>query len=186
MSNTQQFGAEPCTKHLVLGGARSGKSSYAEQLAIECSLPVNKQKIYIATATADDSEMQSRISHHQQRRDDSWLLIEEKTHLADIVLRYQTPNYCLLVDCLTLWLSNCMHSDIWQQQSDAFIRAAADSSADIIMVSNEVGSGIVPLGQLSRDFVDNSGRLHQQLAQHCDLVTLVVAGLPLALKQTKL
>ncbi|MBX2808348.1 MAG: bifunctional adenosylcobinamide kinase/adenosylcobinamide-phosphate guanylyltransferase [Cellvibrionaceae bacterium] len=169
-------------KHLILGGARSGKSRYAEQQAQSLSETSQRQVVYIATATAGDGEMAARIEAHQQRRPRVWQLIEAPVQLADVVMQFSSPHDCLLIDCLSLWLSNCLHQQQWALQRDNFIKALAQTQATVFLVSNEVGSGIVPMGELSRQFVDESGRLHQQLAACCDRVSLVVAGLPLALK----
>ena len=166
------------TKQLILGGARSGKSRVAEEWAKVSG----KQLIYIATGTGGDAEMTARIHHHQQQRGSEWHLHEEPEALADALQTYDNPQYCVVVDCLTLWLSNCLHGNNWQQQCDSFLAAFEQSQADILLVSNEVGSGVVPLGELSREFVDESGRLHQLLAKQCDAVSLIVAGLPLSLK----
>jgi len=169
------------TLELILGGARSGKSRLAEQRALASGL----KAIYVATAQAGDGEMASRIAHHQSRRDSSWVLVEEPVELASVIRDYAKPENCLLVDCLTLWLSNCLHHNQWQQQREAFFNALADCSGHIILVSNEVGMGVVPMGELSRQFVDESGFLHQQLATVCQRVTLVAAGLPLDLKNER-
>lgn len=173
-------------KHLILGGARSGKSHYAEQLA----LASNKEVIYIATGSAGDDEMQARIAKHQADRPNHWQTIEEPMLLADTIERYANTRHCLIVDCLTLWLSNIMFNsqgeyqeDIFLQQKQALLNELPYIHADIILVSNEVGSGIIPMDSMSRRFVDEAGRLHQQLAQLCSHVTLVTAGLAQALKQ---
>lgn len=163
---------------LILGGARSGKSRLAEKRA----LSTGKQCYYLATATADDKEMAARIREHQSRRDDQWTLIEEPLQLSKTLLEYQHESRCILVDCLTLWLSHCLHQDCWQKESKALLEALKTLRGQIIFVSNEVGSGIIPMGQLSRQFVDQSGFFHQALAEHCHRVTLSVAGLPLQLK----
>lgn len=171
-------------KHLILGGARSGKSTYAEKLALELlqqSSP-NSQLFYIATATAEDGEMANRISQHQARRDNRWLTIEEPIELADTLLKCPTEA-TILVDCLTLWLSNCLHQNCWDSQKAKLHDAVAKTPANVIFVSNEVGSGVVPMGELSRQFVDESGWLHQRLAEQCSDASLVVAGLPWALKR---
>lgn len=167
-------------KQLVLGGARSGKSRHAESLA-EAS---GKSLIYIATGQALDEEMAARIEHHRETRVADWQTIEEPVHLADTLQRLQREkaDAVVLVDCLTLWLSNCLADNCWDQERDALIALWPELKLDCILVSNEVGSGVVPLGPLSRTFVDESGRLHQQLAQSCDSVQLVVAGLALTLK----
>jgi adenosylcobinamide kinase/adenosylcobinamide-phosphate guanylyltransferase len=167
-------------KHLILGGARSGKSQYAENLAIASE----KKLIYIATAEALDGEMCTRIAHHQQQRDTRWLTVEEPKQLAKTLEKYAAADTSILVDCLTLWLTNLLLSD-----EDTFIceRAAlletfSTLPGDIFLVSNEVGMGVVPMDALSRRFVDEAGRLHQQLASQCDAVTMLVAGLPLSIK----
>ena len=173
-------------QHLILGGARSGKSHYAEQLA----LATQKEVIYIATGTAGDEEMQQRIEKHQSDRPQHWQTIEEPMLLADTLERYANTQHCLLVDCLTLWLSNILfdaqgnyQEDVFLQQKQALLNELPYIHADIIFVSNEVGSGIVPMDSMSRRFVDEAGRLHQQLAQLCTHVTLVTAGIALPLKQ---
>lgn len=172
---------------LILGGARSGKSRLAEQRAQDWRERTGGELIYLATARAGDGEMGRRIALHQERRDQHWRLIEEPLDLAQTLTAFENKSACLLVDCLTLWISNCLHEGTWERQRDRLIEQVAQlrrnaSPLELILVSNEVGSGIVPLGELSRDFVDASGWLHQALAEYCDTVTLVVAGLPLELK----
>lgn len=166
------------TKQLILGGARSGKSAEAERRCLATS----KQLIYIATGAAGDGEMAERIAIHRSRRGAEWTLVEEQSQLLTTLQRFNSAEYCVLVDCLTLWLSNCLHFECWESESKALVDGLAALQCDVVLVSNEVGSGVVPLGQLSRQFVDESGRLHQQLAQICDGVSLVVAGLPVELK----
>ncbi len=173
-------------QHLILGGARSGKSNYAEQLA----LASNKQVIYIATGTAGDDEMRERIEKHQSERPRYWQTIEEPQLIADVILKNVGSSNYLLVDCLTLWLSNILfdaqgeyQEDIFLQQKQALLDVLPDLQTDISLVSNEVGSGIVPMDKTSRRFIDEAGRLHQQLAKICSHVSLVTAGLPQALKQ---
>ncbi len=163
---------------LILGGARSGKSTLAEQRALSTGLEL----VYIATATAGDHEMSRRIAHHQQRRGTTWQLVEEPAELADALLRHQGPQCCIVVDCLTLWLSNCLHRDCWEQQKESLLLTLPELAGHILLVSNETGLGVVPMGELSRQFVDEAGFLHQQLAALCQRVTLTVAGLPLTLK----
>lgn len=170
---------------LILGGARSGKSHYAEQLAIKST----KNVIYIATGEARDPEMQQRIEQHQHQRPAHWLTIEEPIELAAVLTAQAKHTNCLLVDCLTLWLSNSLFNHagelqeiIFKQQKDALLNCLTDANADIILVSNEVGSGVVPIDKMSRRFVDEAGRLHQQLAHCCDEVILVTAGLAQVLK----
>lgn len=170
-------------KQLILGGARSGKSSLAEQLASHS----NKTVYYLATANSrlNDAEMAQRIDHHRQQRPANWQTIEEPIQLAAQLQQLDSPNHCLLVDCLTLWLSNCLFNesaDCWSQQRQALIDTLLKARADIILVGNEVGSGIVPMGEANRQFVDENGFLHQTLASHCERVVFVAAGLPLVMK----
>jgi len=170
-------------KKLILGGARSGKSSYAEKQAIDIAKSESKELLYIATATNNDGEMRIRIKQHAQRRTEDWRLIEEPINLAIPIDKFNSDNYCILIDCLTLWLSNNLLSDSFPANKELFLNAFKRSQATILLVSNEVGSGVVPMGELSRQFVDESGWLHQELASICDEVALVVAGLPLLFKQ---
>jgi len=168
-------------KQFILGGARSGKSRYAEKIA-ETS---GKTIIYIATATAGDDEMKQRILFHKQQRPDHWKLVEEPIKISEVLRDNDNADCCLLVDCLTLWLSNCltMEGDInISQQQDDLINTISNLNAELILVSNEVGQGIVPMSELGRIFVDESGRLHQKLAQVCDNVVFITAGLPQILK----
>ena len=170
-------------KELILGGARSGKSAMAMQKAFAS----NKEVIFIATATAHDEEMAARIAHHQADRPSHWQLVEEAHALAASLQQHAARDRCLLVDCLTLWLSNLLDSDPVNEQGfrhehDALLEILPTLPGHIILVSNEIGMGIVPMGQLSRRFCDEAGRLHQQLASLCDRVTLSIAGLPHILK----
>jgi len=170
-------------KQLILGGSRSGKSRLAEKYAKETSM----KRVYVATAKALDTEMKARISLHQAQRGDLWELVEAPTQLAAAIEKYSAENTCVLVDCLTLWLSNCLLSEdktLWATEREALILVAKEASGSLIFVGNEVGSGIVPMGELSRLFVDENGRLHQDLAALCDKVVYVVAGLPHVLKPT--
>lgn len=168
-------------KELILGGARSGKSALAQQRAMASAKPV----LFVATATAGDAEMAARIERHRRDRPAGWTVIEEPLALADVLLTQAAAQCCVLVDCLTLWLSNLLaESDArLEQECQALLTALPELPGDIIFVSNEVGMGIVPMGALSRRFCDEAGRLHQALAQCCDRVTFVAAGLPLTLKQ---
>ena len=171
-------------KELILGGARSGKSHYAEVCAKESGLNV----IYVATAQALDDEMQQRIQHHQQQRPNHWQLIEEPLDLVSVLKNNSNTNTCILVDCLTLWLSNLLFSDNHksniQENIDDLINTLPELSGKIIFVSNEVSMGIIPMGELYRQFVDEAGRLHQRLAAQCENVTLMVAGIPNQIKAT--
>lgn len=166
---------------LVLGGARSGKSRYAEQLAQATQKPV----LYIATATASDAEMAARIAHHQQQRPADWKLCECPLDLiARIEAEAQKPQ-TILVDCLTLWLNNQLFhfpSQHFPELFDELVKKLESANADIIVVANEVGLGIIPLGEISRTFVDEAGRLNQRIAQVADQVFFIAAGLPLCLK----
>ena len=162
---------------LILGGARSGKTALAQQLAAASGLEV----VYVATAQAQDQEMQARIQRHRQERPVHWELCEEPLRLADALERLGSPQRCLLVDCLTLWLTNLLLSeqpDLLEQQLTALEQLLPSLPGRIILVSNETGLGVVPLGELSRRFVDETGFLHQRLAQRADRVIFTVAGLP--------
>lgn len=170
---------------LVLGGARSGKSRYAEQQAIASGLQV----IYIATAEAGDEEMRSRIAHHRNQRPQHWQTVEQPIHLAQAIQDYASPQHCILVDCLTLWLCNVLfdkrgelQTDRYQQHSDALLATLAGCKQRVILVSNEIGSGVVAADAMTRRFVDEAGFLHQKIAQLSNQVVLVTAGLPQILK----
>lgn len=167
-------------KHLILGGTRSGKSNFAESTAVA----TDKKLVYIATAQALDEEMRVRIMHHQSSRIDQWITVEEPLTLASSLQQHSTENTCILVDCLTLWLTNILlaSEEVFQREHAALLEILPQLAGDIIFVSNEVGMGIVAADPLSRRFVDEAGRLHQALAKICDKVTLVFAGLPLQLK----
>ncbi|BBM03658.1 bifunctional adenosylcobinamide kinase/adenosylcobinamide-phosphate guanylyltransferase [Microbulbifer sp. GL-2] len=175
--------------HLILGGARSGKSRLAQQRAEHWLQSNNASGLtYVATATAGDEEMRSRIAQHQSERDQRWQTIEEPIALAEALIA-APHTHCILVDCLTLWLSNCIHQGVWERERNALLQCIElkrsnpnNGATPWIFVSNEVGSGIVPLGQLSREFVDAAGWLHQALAERADSVTLAIAGLPLTVK----
>ncbi len=168
-------------KELILGGVRSGKSRLAEQHALATGLPVT----YIATATAEDEEMRARIAHHQAQRSSHWQLLEEPIGLAAALQHAAKKDHCVLVDCLTLWLTNllCVEDGTrMQQEIAALLQILPDLPGHIILVSNETGMGVVPLGELTRRYCDEAGRLHQALALSCERVILTVAGLPLHLK----
>ena len=168
-------------KELVLGGARSGKSGYAQQQALASQLPM----IYVATATAGDSEMQQRIERHRADRPTHWQLIEEPIALASTIIANTSPESCILVDCLTLWLSNLLVADdeqFMQNEINQLCEVVPVVQGRLILVSNETGLGIIPMGELTRRYCDEVGMLHQRLAQLCDHVTFMVAGLPQKLK----
>ncbi|MEN8273859.1 bifunctional adenosylcobinamide kinase/adenosylcobinamide-phosphate guanylyltransferase [Acinetobacter seifertii] len=169
---------------LILGGARSGKSRLAEQTAISTQLPVT----YVATAQALDPEMQSRIAHHQNQRPVHWALVEEPLFLGNALKKIDQPNQIILVDCLTLWLTNLLLLDdqnIQQFECEQLLKVLPTLESEIILVSNETGLGVVPLGEISRRFVDEAGRLHQALGQIADKVVFCVAGFPMILKGEK-
>jgi adenosylcobinamide kinase / adenosylcobinamide-phosphate guanylyltransferase len=167
-------------RSLILGGARSGKSALAERLASR-----HDAVLYIATAAAGDDEMSARILHHRARRPSHWGLREVPLTLATALREEAHASRCLLVDCLTLWLSNLLcagDNRRWEAERAALLAALQELPGDVILVSNEVGQGVVPLGELSRRFVDEAGRLHQDIAARCERVVFVVAGLPQLLK----
>jgi adenosylcobinamide kinase/adenosylcobinamide-phosphate guanylyltransferase len=171
----------PIMMSLVLGGARSGKSRFAQQLALDSNLPV----VYLATATASDSEMAARIEHHQQNRPAEWRLRECPLELIETLRDESRHSQTILVDCLTLWLNNQLFNNPQQDFLALFnqlLDAIRTSNSKIIFVANEVGLGIIPLGEITRQFVDEAGRLNQLLAQQADKVFFIAAGLPLCLK----
>jgi adenosylcobinamide kinase/adenosylcobinamide-phosphate guanylyltransferase len=166
---------------LVLGGARAGKSAYAERLIIE-SLRPEQTALYIATAEAHDAEMAERIAQHRARRGATWETREVALALPD-ALRSARPDQPVLVDCLTLWMSNLLagERDIGAATRD-LIAALKEASGPVALVSNEVGLGIVPDNALARAFRDHAGRLNQRIAAVANNVFFVAAGLPLRLK----
>ncbi len=166
------------TKLLVLGGARSGKSRHAEgRVRAEGGIPV-----YIATAQAFDDEMAGRIARHRSDRGVGWRTVEAPMALADAI-RGEAADAVILVDCLTLWLSNLILANAAiEAETERLIAAVRDHRGPIALVSNEVGLGIVPDNPLARRFRDEAGRLNQQMAGLCDEVVFVAAGLPLTLK----
>lgn len=166
---------------LVLGGARSGKSNFAQKLASKSLSPV----LYIATATAVDEEMATRIMHHQQNRPSEWRVRECPLNLSTALKKESKNNQTILVDCLTLWLNNQLFHSPEQNFSllfDELIESTSHYNNDIIFVANEVGLGVIPMGEISRKFVDEAGRLNQLLAQAAHKVFFIAAGLALTLK----
>lgn len=165
---------------LILGGARSGKSALAERLARAGGCEV----VYVATAEAGDAEMRSRIAHHRARRPAAWRCVEEPLALAGVLDAHARAGRCLLVDCLTLWLSNLLHAGDARFASEraALLDRLPSLPGDVLWVANEVGLGVVPMGELSRRFVDEAGRLNQSIAAVVERVLFVAAGLPVALK----
>ena len=166
----------PARITLILGGARSGKSAFAESL-----MPAGVDVFYIATAEARDDEMTSRIATHQQRRGSSWITIEAPLNLVDALSTLkQTPT---LLDCLTLWLSNLMEADRDIDQEIKHLTACLNEiPGPVVIVSNELGQGIVPDNALARRFRDHAGRLNQAVAAVADQVYFVTAGIPTQLK----
>jgi len=178
MPQTSSPPALPAT--LILGGARSGKSRFAENLARDSGLA----RVYLATATAGDAEMQARIAHHRARRGDGWRTVEEPLALVSALTREAGADRVVLVDCLTLWLSNLMHAG---RDVEAETNVLADwlraARLPVVLVSNEVGLGLVPETSLGRAFRDAQGRLNQAVAAAVPEVAFIVAGLPLWLKR---
>ncbi len=169
----------PGTLTLVLGGARSGKSAFAEQLARDSGL----KRIYLATSQAFDDEMRARIDKHIKDRGDAWETVEEPTRIGDILSRKAACDSIILVDCLTLWISNLMMAEQSIEEAvSELLDTLSSLKGPVILVSNEVGQGIVPDNKMARDFRDHAGRLHQQIAAIADHVYFVTAGLPQKLK----
>jgi adenosylcobinamide kinase / adenosylcobinamide-phosphate guanylyltransferase len=166
---------------LILGGIRSGKSALAERLVVESGLA----PIYVATAEPGDNEMAERIALHRSRRGGSWRTIEEPLALGGTLVREAGVDRGMLVDCLTFWLSNLMmrDRDIEREIAD-LVQALVEIEGPAVLVSNEVGQGLVPTTALGRKFVDHAGLLHQEVARVAGDVALVVAGLPLWLKRS--
>lgn len=168
-------------KELILGGVRSGKSRIAEQHAIDSGLDV----VYVATAQVLDEEMRQRVAHHQARRPENWRLIEAGGDLAAVLQREAAIGRCVLVDCLTLWLTQLLcegDEALLRREVSELLRLLPGLPGRIILVSNETNMGVTPMGELSRKYCDEMGRLHQQLGSICERVTLTVAGLPLVVK----
>ncbi|MEK6747909.1 MAG: bifunctional adenosylcobinamide kinase/adenosylcobinamide-phosphate guanylyltransferase [Pseudomonadota bacterium] len=168
-------------KTLILGGVRSGKSRLAENIALASGLDV----VYIATALALDDAMQTRIETHRTRRPGAWHTLEEPYALTDTLSEIAHPEKCIIVDCLTLWLTNLLlREDPARLKNDLehLYTGLPKLAGTLIFVSNETSLGITPMGELTRLFGDTAGIMHQQLAALCDRVILTVAGLPLTLK----
>lgn len=167
-------------KTLILGGIRSGKSRQAERIASASGVDV----VYIATAVPDDDpELQARIAAHRANRPAAWRVVEEPLHLGSVLADH--ANGCVLIDCLTLWLTNLLITGddaLLRTERSALLASLRDFPGPLILVSNETNMGVVPLGKLSRRYCDEAGCLHQELAGLCDRVVLMVAGLPMVLK----
>ncbi len=167
----------------VAGGARSGKSRYA----LENAAAIHGDHIFVATATGGDEGMDQRIARHQAERGEDWKLIEEPKFLSS-VLGKSSEGEVLLVDCLTMWLTNWLcssESADWPAEKRQFLSALQNTRAQVFLVTNEVSLGIVPMGQLSRDFVDEAGWLHQAVAALANRVTMVTFGIPTVIKRSE-
>jgi adenosylcobinamide kinase/adenosylcobinamide-phosphate guanylyltransferase len=164
---------------LILGGARSGKSRYAERLVLESGLT----PVYVATGEALDDEMGARIAEHRRRRGPSWRTIEEPLDLAGTLQAECAPDRTVLVDCLTLWLTNLMVRERPVAAEKArLVELLPGLPGKLVVVSNEVGLGVVPTDAMARAFTDHAGSLHQRIAEEAEVVVLMAAGLPLHLK----
>jgi adenosylcobinamide kinase / adenosylcobinamide-phosphate guanylyltransferase len=165
---------------LVLGGTRSGKSVFAETLALSSGLA----PVYIATAEPFDQEMRRRIEEHRARRGPAWTTVEAPRLLLDALLTQSAADRVLLVDCLTLWLTNLLLADLdLTSETDRLVQSSTGWRGPVILVSNEVGLGGIAADPISRTFADHAGRLHQALAAVLHEVVLVTAGLPIWLKR---
>lgn len=174
MPNTKPF---PCLS-LVLGGARSGKSAFAERLITSA----NRPRTYIATSQPFDEEMETKIANHRESRGPDWHTIEAALHLKPALVGV-APNSVVLIDCLTLWLSNQMHGDAdIDAEIENLLLVLNTAPFPVVCVSNEVGMGLVPETKLGRRFRDFQGKLNQRIAEQANLVIFVAAGLPLVLK----
>jgi adenosylcobinamide kinase/adenosylcobinamide-phosphate guanylyltransferase len=170
------------TVTLVLGGARSGKSVQAERLIAD----TDGTPVYIATAEPGDDEMAERIAAHRARRGEGWRTVEAPLDLPAAVREHAKATNAVLVDCLTIWLSNLLFAARDVDAEMAALMAALDAAeGPVVLVSNEVGLGIVPENALARAFRDHAGRLNQMVAQAADTVVLVTAGLPMTLKPAR-
>jgi len=179
--------------HLILGGTRSGKSRHAEILARAAQTPVT----YIATARGGDAEMAARIEHHRAHRPAEWTTVEAPVELAAALRMTCVSDQTVIVDCLTLWLTNLLFDEHqaepatglitppprFERERAALLKALPLLPGNVIVVSNEIGFGVIPLGAMTRFFADEMGRLNQAVASLAQRVTLTVAGLPMELKQ---
>ncbi|MCQ0989496.1 bifunctional adenosylcobinamide kinase/adenosylcobinamide-phosphate guanylyltransferase [Jiella marina] len=170
----------PTDVTLILGGARSGKSAFAERLVEDSGL----SPVYLATGRAYDAEMEARITDHRGRRGDAWWTVEEPLALPEALGREARADRIILVDCLTLWVTNLMleDRDIAVESARLAETLDGDLAGPVVLVSNEVGLGIVPDNRMAREFRDHAGRLHQTIAALASTVWFVAAGLPLKMK----
>ena len=180
MSSTTAFCAQLPPVTLVLGGARSGKSRYAERLAEQAAV----YGTYVATAEPGDAEMIARIADHRARRGSFWHTVEAPLALPSVIAAEAASDRPLLVDCLTLWLSNLLLAGRCIEAETAALAAALrEAAGPVVLVANEVGFGLVPETPLGRRFRDEAGRLNQEIAGLADRVVFIAAGLPLVLKE---
>ncbi len=171
-----------CKTHLILGGARAGKTKFAQNLALKLSKDSKAPPIYIATGQALDPEMEERIRIHKIDRGEDFQTKECPLNLSDPLLS-ASSNDIMLIDCLTLFVSNLLCAEKFDEKKIvSFLNAIKLTKAQLIIVSNETGMGIVPDNKLTRDFRDISGNLNQKVAQMADKVTLMVAGIPVQIK----
>ena len=185
MSDAPASGSVQVTARTVLvtGGARSGKSLYAEGL-VNAS---QRERVYVATCTPFDDEMRQRIDRHRDQRGEGWRTIEEPRDLAGVIAAESTAQSAILIDCLTLWLSNLIFAEADPEAETARLAGALRAApGPVVLVTNEVGSGIVPDNALARRFRDEQGRLNRRIAELADVAVLVAAGLPLVLKPSHL
>ncbi len=172
---------QTAVKTLILGGVRSGKSRLAERLAVASG----RRVVYVATAVVGDKEMVRRIQAHRSRRPRDWLVVEEPLALGRVLADMAAPERCLIVDCLTLWLTNLLSQgepSRLASERATLLAAVPALAGDLVLVGNETNMGVIPLGEISRRYCDEAGLLHQALAARCDRVVLTVAGLPQVLK----
>lgn len=181
-------------KQLILGGARSGKSRRAEQLAADWLATPGHEALLLATAWAGDAEMAARIARHREDRAlrvPALGCVEVPVALPQAITAHSRPNCLLVVDCLTLWLSQCRMPPPGQPVQDAqrleteLVEAVVAARGPLVLVSNEIGLGLLPMSREAREVVDALGHLHQRLAVVCEGVSLMVAGLPLTLKEAR-
>lgn len=173
------------SRTLILGGIRSGKSRLAEARVSHPQAGQAARVVYVATGEAGDKEMAERIRQHQARRPRGWGLVEAPLDLATVLRQHAESDTILLIDCMSLWLSNLLHAGdaVFQRERDAFLDSLSGFPGSIVVVSNEVGLGTIGMEALTRRYCDELGRLNQDLAACCDTVMMSVAGLPLVLKQ---
>lgn len=177
-------------RHLILGGQRSGKSHHAQQQALAwCASAPERRATVVATAQVLDDEMRLRVQRHRQDRPTPLATAEVPLELAQFIAAHSHADHLLLVDCLTLWLTQWLmplhalpNASAWAAQREAFVRAVQGSAGPLLLVSNEIGLGVMPMGRETRHCVDELGRVHQALAQACNQVSLMVAGWPVAVK----